>query len=72
MTKLDRLIAELCPDGVKYKTLGDIGEFYPGFRGNRKKIFRTGMQNILHPRRNRVQLINWWHFLRSIWGWCES
>ena len=26
MTKLDRLIAELCPDGVEYATIGDIGD----------------------------------------------
>ena len=25
MTRLDRLIAELCPDGVEYATIGDIG-----------------------------------------------
>jgi len=25
MSKLDRLIAELCPEGVEYKTLGEIG-----------------------------------------------
>ena len=27
MTKLDRLIAELCPDGVEYRALGDFAEF---------------------------------------------
>ena len=26
MSKLDELIAELCPDGVEYKCLGDIGQ----------------------------------------------
>ena len=25
MTKLESLIAELCPDGVEYRKLGDIG-----------------------------------------------
>ena len=24
MSKLDRLIAELCPDGLEYKRLGDV------------------------------------------------
>jgi hypothetical protein len=26
MSKLDELIAELCPDGVEYKLLGEIEE----------------------------------------------
>jgi hypothetical protein len=26
MSKLETLIAELCPDGVGYKTLGEIGK----------------------------------------------
>lgn len=30
MNKLERLIDELCPDGVEYKTLGDIGEIKTG------------------------------------------
>jgi hypothetical protein len=37
MTKLDRLIAELCPNGVEHKTLGEIGEFVRG-SGLQKKI----------------------------------
>ena len=31
MSKLDKLIKELCPDGVEYKRLGEIGtSFYRG------------------------------------------
>ena len=31
MSKLDELIAELCPDGVEYKTLGTICEIRSGW-----------------------------------------
>jgi type I restriction enzyme S subunit len=42
MTKLDRLIAKLCPNGVEYKMLGEIGEFYGGLTGKSKEDFRDG------------------------------
>lgn len=35
MTKFDNLIQELCPDGVRYKSLGEVGLFFR--RSNRKK-----------------------------------
>lgn len=37
MSRLDELIAELCPDGVEYKELGEIGELIRG-AGLQKKI----------------------------------
>jgi Restriction endonuclease S subunits len=30
MSKLEKLIAELCPDGVEYKCIGEIANCYPG------------------------------------------
>ncbi len=27
MSRIDRLIQDLCPDGVEHKTLGQAGEF---------------------------------------------
>ena len=30
MSRIDRLIAELCPDGVEFKPLGDIGTLVRG------------------------------------------
>ena len=30
MSKLEKLIAELCPDGVEYKTLGEIASISRG------------------------------------------
>jgi type I restriction enzyme S subunit len=42
MSKLDELIAELCPDGVPYKTLGELGYFYGGLSGKSKEDFTNG------------------------------
>lgn len=42
MTKLDELIAELYPDGVKYKELGTLGKFYGGLTGKKKDDFKDG------------------------------
>ena len=43
MTKLDRLIAELCPDGVEYKTLGEIAtDMYRGSGIKREEITEDG------------------------------
>ncbi|MFC2013259.1 restriction endonuclease subunit S [Chloroflexota bacterium] len=42
MSKLEELIAELCPDGVEYTTLGAIGTFYGGLNGKSKDDFTDG------------------------------
>ena len=42
MSKLDELIKELCPNGVEYKTLGELGEFYGGLTGKSKNDFVDG------------------------------
>lgn len=42
MSKLDELIEKLCPNGVEYKTLGEIGKFYGGLTGKSKKDFNNG------------------------------
>lgn len=42
MSKLDQLIADMCPDGVDYKTLGEIGQFYGGLGGKSKEDFTDG------------------------------
>ena len=42
MSKLDELIAELCPDGVEYKSLGELGKFYGGLSGKSKDDFKDG------------------------------
>ncbi len=38
MTKLENLIAELCPEGVEWKRLGDIGTFACGFANTAKSL----------------------------------
>ena len=42
MSKLDELIHQLCPDGVEWKTLNDIGEFFGGLTGKSKNDFIDG------------------------------
>ena len=42
MSKLQKLINELCPDGVEYKTLNELGLFYGGLTGKSKKDFSNG------------------------------
>ena len=42
MSKLEELIAELCPDGVEYKTLGELGSFFGGLSGKSKEDFSAG------------------------------
>lgn len=47
MSKLQQLIDELCPDGVEYKTLGEIGKFTRG-NGLQKKDFVDTGKPVIH------------------------
>ena len=42
MNELEELIQALCPNGVEYKKLGDIGKFYGGLTGKSKDDFKDG------------------------------
>ena len=42
MSKLEQLINELCPEGVEYKALGELGKFYSGLSGKSKNDFSNG------------------------------
>lgn len=42
MSKLQELIQRLCPDGVEYKTIEQIGSFYGGLTGKSKEDFVEG------------------------------
>ena len=42
MSKLQELIARFCPDGVPFKSLGDLGTFYGGLTGKSKADFSEG------------------------------
>ena len=48
MTKLDRLIAELCPDGVEYKHIGDVCDISAGGDVPKDRLSneRTNIYNI--------------------------
>ncbi|HCQ5598564.1 restriction endonuclease subunit S [Clostridioides difficile] len=42
MSKLEQLINKLCPEGVEYKALGELGDFYSGLSGKSKNDFSNG------------------------------
>ncbi len=42
MSKIDELIKQYCPDGIKYEELGNIGVFYGGLSGKNKDDFKDG------------------------------
>ena len=42
MSELQELIQKLCPDGVEYKKLEDIGDFFGGLTGKSKEDFKDG------------------------------
>ena len=42
MSKLEELIEKLCPNGVEYKELGELGKFYGGITGKSKEDFKEG------------------------------
>lgn len=42
MSKLDNLLKEFCPNGVEYKTLDELGNFYGGITGKSKDDFVEG------------------------------
>ena len=42
MTYLEKLIATYCPNGVPFKTLGELGTFYGGLSGKSKDDFTDG------------------------------
>lgn len=42
MSKLEELIQKLCPNGVEYKKLSELGKFYGGLSGKSKNDFLNG------------------------------
>jgi len=47
MSKLEELIRELCPDGVEFKRLGELGTFYGGLSGKSKEDFSNGNETFI-------------------------
>ena len=42
MSKLETLINTLCPDGVEYRTMEELGSFYGGISGKTRDDFKDG------------------------------
>ncbi|EAJ1254156.1 restriction endonuclease subunit S [Campylobacter lari] len=42
MNKIEKLLKELCPNGVEFKSLGEIGFFFNGLSGKKKDDFKNG------------------------------
>ena len=42
MSRLREMIKELCPDGVEYRKLGELGDFFSGLIGKAKEDFSEG------------------------------
>lgn len=42
MNKIEKLMADLCPNGVEFKCLGELGSFYGGLTGKTKADFQDG------------------------------
>jgi len=42
MNEIERLINDLCPDGVEYKKMSELGSFYGGLSGKSKNDFSDG------------------------------
>lgn len=42
MSRLSELIKKLCPDGVEYRKLDELGKFYGGITGKSKDDFKDG------------------------------
>jgi len=47
MSRIDKLIAGLCPDGVEFKTLASLGEWYGGGTPSKKQSGILDRRN--HP-----------------------
>jgi type I restriction enzyme S subunit len=47
MSRLQKLIQDLCPDGVEYKSLGELGSFYGGLTGKKKSDFEIGNAKLI-------------------------
>ena len=48
MSKLSELIAELCPDGVEYKRLGDVAELLKGVQLNKSNMNDEGSYPVIN------------------------
>ena len=47
MSRIGSLIAELCPEGVEYKAIGDFGELVRGIKGTHVWVSKKHLQSYL-------------------------
>jgi len=47
MSKINKLIAQLCPNGLEYHKLGELGQFYGGLSGKSKDDFSGGKAKLI-------------------------
>lgn len=47
MSRLEELIQQYCPDGVEWKMLGELGDFYSGLTGKTKSDFTGGNEKFI-------------------------
>jgi len=47
VSRLEELLQTLCPDGVDYKELGDVGKFFGGLTGKSKEDFQNGNRKFI-------------------------
>ncbi|EIA22590.1 Putative type I restriction enzyme (Specificity subunit) [Candidatus Arthromitus sp. SFB-mouse-SU] len=47
MSKIEELIEKLCPNGVEWKELGELGNFFSGLNGKSKKDFENGNEKFI-------------------------
>ena len=47
MSRLSELIKKYCPNGVKYKKLGELGAFYGGITGKYRDDFIDGNEKFI-------------------------
>ena len=63
MTQLETLIQTLCPNGVKFVKLGEVGEFYGGLSGKTKEDFATRkMERLLPGSTEKYEYKNFYDF----------
>lgn len=48
MTKLEELIKELCPSGVKYINLGEVTDIHKGIQFNKKEMAKEGSYPVIN------------------------
>lgn len=54
MSRIDALIAELCPDGVEFKALEELGVTYGGLTGKTKADFSDGNADLFPTRTSSI------------------